>query len=550
MFRYPFRPDRLIIIIIFAFFILALPPIAEAGFNDSPDAYKAAEVDLESAYWQKVYRSREEKWPREEYKPLGYKKIDDVPFDPRFEIEDLDQGIHGFMETEIDYDIQKFENWFRESTKTVLNRVRLEYSKRTVIDDVDVEFLGSVDGRTNIYDVNYSLYRDNRFDLRELWAKWLLTDFSFKFGRQIFNWGVVKGDRPSDFLNPQDYYKWLVPPHEDRKIPVWGVSARMYLNPTNDLELAWLPFYENSRKASNNTDWLTENQRKVEYWRTQGKVNPVIQEITPDEEVKNGTVALRYRSITPEENDTDFYMSFITGWEYDPLLVKGDLIRVGSEDIPTRIRLLHERRKSLAFGWETAYFYDKEQGGSGKLGLRGESCITFDKPFARRYINSTGEDIVKKIYLESVTEIDHSFDEESLYMNLQMRFDAILDHDEFVDRVDSTIRVRYQFSHDLTSLMNSLNRYSAETMHWLKTGDLKKEVSTSMFKPGRLNLNGLFDYDFTLNDYFTRFWLWYQMSSSLHMETGINSFGGNSKVERYSQFDDNDEFFLSLKYGF
>jgi hypothetical protein len=95
-------------------------------------------------------------------------------------------------------------------------------------------------------------------------VKWLHTELNVSAGRQLFQLGIVDGDRPTDILNPQDYFKWLVPEQKDRKIPVWSVQASYYMNPFSDIQLIWLPFYEKSRAASNNTDWLTYEQQKVE----------------------------------------------------------------------------------------------------------------------------------------------------------------------------------------------------------------------------------------------------------------------------------------------
>ena len=74
----------------------SFPGIASAQeIVKEADAYRAAELDLEKSYWKKIYDRREQRWQEKDYSPLGYKKINEVAFTPRFELEDYSQGLQG-----------------------------------------------------------------------------------------------------------------------------------------------------------------------------------------------------------------------------------------------------------------------------------------------------------------------------------------------------------------------------------------------------------------------------------------------------------------------
>lgn len=525
-------------------------PSLALGSAELPNAYKAAEIDLEKEYWKSIYPLRDERYPRNQYNEEGFKKIGETVFGAEGVLDDFEYGLHGFMESELDFDLRKFENWFRESRKTVLNRYRISYGKRLNINGEDVDSHLSVDGRTNIYDVTYQLHRDNRFDLHEAWFKWLGGRYNLSAGRQLFAWGVVDGDRPTDTLNPQDYYKWLVPWHQERKIPVWSISADIFINPYNDIEFVWLPVFELARQAGNETDWLTEEQQRVEYYRAMTDIPVRIDETTPDGDLQQSTLAFRYRSATPEEKDIDFSFGFIMGWHYDPLVLETDFVLRGSEDVPTRIRLLHERRNLLTTDWSTAYIYDREDGTKGKLGIRGETAYEIGKPFSRRYYSSKTSPVINKDFVESVLEVDHRFNDENLYMNFQLRSEFVVGHDEFVKVPELCFRARYHFIQDLSSLFGEIATFSDETLRWLRTGELRAGKKIREIAPDRMNLNLLMDYSFTLADYMARAWIVYKMTHSTTVQAGVNYFGGNTERDRFSQFDDNDEVFLKARYDY
>lgn len=539
----------LVLLAVSGFPPLSCPSIA-LGIAELPNAYKAGEIDLENEYWKKIYPLRDERYPRNQYGEEGFKKIGETVFGAEGALEDFEYGLHGFLESELDFDLNKFENWFRESRKSILNRYRISYGKRISINGEDVDSHLSVDGRTNVYDVNYQLFRDNRFDLHEAWFKWLRGRYNISFGRQLFDWGMVDGDRPTDALNPQDYYKWLVPWHKERKVPVWSIAANVFINPYNDIEFVWIPVFERTREAANETDWLTEDQQRVERFRAMTDIPVVIEEPTPDGDLQQSSLAVRYRSATPEETDTDFSMGFLMGWHYEPLLLETDFVLRGSEDVPTLIRLLHERRKLLTFDWNTAYVYDVPGGEKGKLGIRGETAYEIGKPFSRRYYSSKTSPVINKDFIESVLEIDHRFDDESLYMNFQLRSEFVVGHDEFVKVPELAFRARYHLIQDLSVIFGELATFSDETLRWLRTGELRTGRKIRGIPPGRLSLNMLMDYSFTLADYMARAWVVYKMTHSTTVQLGVNYFGGNTEKDRFSQFNDNDEVFLKARYDY
>lgn len=543
---------RILILFLIQFFTLLFLTLSlnAEELVELPNAYMAGEINLENPYWKKLYNAREERWPLKQYSSLGYKVIDDAQYRSSFDLEDYSQGLHGFIASEYDVDFTDYENWFRESNKSILNRIRISYGKRIILNEVDVDTFISVDGRTNIYDVDYKIFRDNRFDLHELWLKWLHTDLNVSVGRQFFQLGIVDGDRPTDIINPQDYYKWLVPDQKDRKIPVWSVQASYYVNPFSDIQLIWLPVYEKSRAASNNTDWLTYEQQKVEYYRAHPNMPATINEITPDDKIDDSTFALRLNTRTPEEGDIDYGVSLFYGWYYDPVYQKSDYVLTGTENIPEKITILHPKRKSLLFDFDTSFFYDMVDGNRGKLGIRGEFAVDFNKTFSRRYIQTNISNLTERTYIESAIELDHSFDDSKTYMNFQLRNEFIADHDEFIEEPMSSWRVRYHFIQDMSYLLNSLEKLNRKAWNWISTSHGPRRPKEPSYKAGTLHFNSIFDYSFTLNEYMVQSWLWYKINSEFRVETGINYFGGDTNTDRYSQFDDNDEMFIKIKYEY
>jgi hypothetical protein len=189
-------------------------------------------------------------------------------------------------------------------------------------------------------------------------------------------------------------------------------------------------------------------------------------------------------------------------------------------------------------------------GNKGKLGFRGEVLVDFNKTYSRRFIQSDITNLTERTYIESAFELDHSFDDSRTYMNLQLRNEFIADHDEFIEDPMSAWRIRYHFIQDMSHLLNSLERLNRKAWNWISTSRGPRRPKAPAFKPGTLHFNPIFDYSFTLNEYMVQSWLWYKVNKNFKVESGINYFGGDTTTDRYSQFDDNDEMFLKVKYEY
>ena len=66
-----------------------------------------------------------------------------------------------------------------------------------------------------------------KVDVREAYLAWYPSWGEVKLGKQIYAWGAVDGNNPTDNLNPYDYY-YIFQPGSNRKIGVLSANLKYY----------------------------------------------------------------------------------------------------------------------------------------------------------------------------------------------------------------------------------------------------------------------------------------------------------------------------------
>lgn len=196
------------------------------------------------------------------------------------------------------------------------HKVQLEYSQV----QKNLVFFVKLNARYNSLfenDLDQDRRLENlRFDLTEAYISYqtffnsFLSQWDFKIGQQIINWGKADELRPTDILNPQDLTLLLLEDRIDRKLGRFALKTAFSLGESFKIEALWLPLARASVSTRDALSPFTPHSL-VQMQNLGFSVSPVK---TPNKKLKNSDVALKlYGSLF----NTDFSFSFYNG--YDPL---------------------------------------------------------------------------------------------------------------------------------------------------------------------------------------------------------------------------------------
>ncbi|MBU0984136.1 MAG: hypothetical protein KKA42_09725 [candidate division Zixibacteria bacterium] len=358
----------------------------------------------------------------------------------------------------------------------------------------NVEFFGRLDF---LYDG--ALEPEYDWELREGYLKFRLgNSFDFKVGRQVLTWGT--GDLI--FINDvfaKDYRSFFVG-RDDQYLKAPQNAMRIeYYNPLANLTVVWSPRYEPNRLPTG---------RRLSYY------NPMIPGIVgtgmnemfyfepplPEAKFKNSEIATRLsRSVAGFNTSLYFYHGFYknpvgmqmindsTGMPYYPALnVYGASIR------------------GAVMGgvlWMEGGYLDSRDDPDGDNPLVQNSSVTGMVGFERQIATN-------------------------LTVNGQWQVDYMLDYDMFDMQQPAGAFVRSEVRHTVTSRV------------------------TRLMMDENLTLSGFVFFSPSDEDVYFRFSGSYKYSDELTLAVGGNVFAGEHPNTDFGQFQQNDNLYLKMTYGF
>ncbi|MFW6034984.1 MAG: hypothetical protein ACOCRZ_01880 [Halothermotrichaceae bacterium] len=125
-------------------------------------------------------------------------------------------------------------------------KLQLDFGKS--VDDID--FFASI-----LAENNQIIKSKDEIKINEAYLEYIAPDWDIRVGRQFYSWGKADGIQITDILCPADNREFSSDFTESR-IAVDSVKYR-YLLPSADLELIWIPFFQEAKNpAAEDNPWL------------------------------------------------------------------------------------------------------------------------------------------------------------------------------------------------------------------------------------------------------------------------------------------------------
>ncbi|WP_020590158.1 hypothetical protein [Desulfobacter curvatus] len=400
-----------------------------------------------------------------------------------------------------------------ENDTSLNNRIIMEAGYKNIFflsGISDFLFFGS-ENESNSYDI----------DLHETYLKYLGKNFYFSIGKQIKRWG--KADQISfvDTLNPENLTEFIIPPYEDRKIPIWMLEVG-YRHKDFFIESIFIPFFRSNKFKYFGTDWAFYSHLKDD-----------INDTNLPQSLKDYFSDISVKEIEPEKGSDQFEYAFRIGKSIGQLDV-GLTYHYTTEDSPCiesfpvknlsldgpGFNQLLSNMESLSLTNESiiAKYLKNHIVGfefetvASKIGIRGEAAWKENQSLVTRGFTSTVKSTLSWILGADYTSSNN------WYINLQFAHQYI---DNF--QADILFYDRHNF---------------------FVIGEISKEIISDWLEVS-------VESTYILNDtsYYLSPRIIYSYLTNLHITLGVNIFQGDQN-SYFGQYTKNDQVFITAKYYF
>jgi len=365
-------------------------------------------------------------------------------------------------------------------------------------------------------------YSNLRMHLYECSLLWATNRYEIKLGKQIVRWGKTDQVSPVDNLNPQDLRQFILRDLEARKLPIWMLRGRAFVDSVT-LEGIYIPWFEPDLVDYFNSDWATFRQVREDVKDSplplalkDYLLNRRVDESEPDRTFSSsefgGRVTISMSgwdvgvSYLYTREDAPFFSSFPIknlhlegGYSAESLLRALD----GAEFVDESIQVKYQRQQIVGAEFETTL---------GQIGLRGEAAYFDRVSFITNELTS-----VRRPVFHYVIGVDYSSPSE-WYANLQWSHQIISGSDS---------QILY-FKENDTALLAELNQ---------------------TFWRGQFKVGIKANYDLTNGSFYLRPEAELKYFKNIELTFGAHIFeGGNGSL--FGFYDHNDQLFLRMKYYF
>ncbi|MFC1744568.1 hypothetical protein ACFL35_11310 [Candidatus Riflebacteria bacterium] len=284
------------------------------------------------------------------------------------------------------------------------------------------------------FDFNKNGRDEAILDLHENYLDIFFNKNDIRIGKQLITWGKTDEINPTDNSNFQDYYHFVIPDRNRRKIPTWAIRNKFYLK-NLIFDAVLVPFFEKPRLPNDDSPWLPLQLRAARFVKETPYV-PLIEKLPPKSpESVAGGIRLSHRTDT-----VDYSFSAWSGHSTLPFFKLLPEITTPFGDIPKGAELHYPRISVIGMDISAT------QGG---YGIRGEAGLSLATPYQAK--SSTDAEIADTILYKNsfsyVLGADYTYANEA-YANLQIGQNIILEDKESIiqDSLESfyTLELRHK----------------------------------------------------------------------------------------------------------
>jgi len=340
-------------------------------------------------------------------------------------------------------------------------------------------------------------------NLRELYIDLYFDKFDLRVGKQQIAWGKADGLFITDIINPLDLREFILADFEDIRMGINSVKAQFYFG-NSRLESIWIPQFEPAKFAEPGEKWAFYSPIDKLKELIPDSLITFIPEILPDQIMKNSEYGFRYSTFLL---GIDLTLSYFYTWDDYPVF-RQTYEMTNNPFVPFRVTIKHEYDRLTVLGGTFASTI-------GPFVLSGEGALYQQRNFYTE--NPADVDrVIQKDFLNLMIGAEMSPGD--AFISGQFVQEKILEYDD--QMVDDEI------ANSGTLLLS--NTFVNET--------IKLEIFVIQ--------------NLTHEDYLRRFSVKYYPSDGLEIILATDILGGKKENEMFSQFNDNDNVYLKIKYSF
>jgi len=323
--------------------------------------------------------------------------------------------------------------------------------------------------------------------LREAYFDYVSDGWDLRIGRQIIIWGKSDGLRITDIVSPSELTEFIARDFDDTRIPVDALKLR-FLGEITNLELLWLPNFQEGILAESGTPWATSS-----LFSDEDNVE-ILEATTPEKKLENGEFGAKLSFYLP---GIDLSISSFYTWTDFPAYY--------SEEKSDRL-LIHQKYYRYGFlGIDLSAPVHE-------FVLRCDIAMYFNKPYEAQ--NLEGKPYKRNI-INALMGLDW-YPGNNWTVSGQISNNLILNHSEKI----------------------------AERQHnWLATLSISKTLAHETIEISSFSYIGLQEIDL-----FNRSYIDVSMTDEFHLLSGFDLFLGNDGS--FGQYQKNSELWLKAKYSF
>ncbi len=389
---------------------------------------------------------------------------------------------------------------------------------------------GVFDAEEQYEPVKSELYRTDVTNdwLRELYVDFLSNRLDIRMGRQQVVWGTADGVKILDAVNPTDMREFTLDDYADSRIPLWMLKLEYAPTLNGTFQFLFVPDFQGNYIPPAGAPFTFRasqlGQASVANWLMAGGKVSFKEDVKPDplKDLSDTTIGLRWLDVLGGFEYTlnflyGFYLSGANYSRWDPALMGPPNPFVNTLNL--------QKRYERIYLYGASFTKALTKGLLSGLTIRGEFAYIQDVP---TYYGTDGSVAGPPVKLDN--------------FNYVLGFDKDMVTNWFVS---------LQFIQLITSEKDyqGYGLLFGPTLGQMDqvTSMLSLKVSTD-FMHERLKPEVLVIYGFD-NDWKISPKVQFEILNSLVAVTGLHIFEGKPE-NLYGQFDDNDELFFELRFGF
>ncbi len=370
------------------------------------------------------------------------------------------------------------------------------------------------------------LYRTNVTNdwLRELYVDFLSDRLDVRLGRQQVVWGTADGVKILDAVNPTDMREFTLDDYADSRIPLWMVKLEYAPTVNGTFQFLFVPDFQANYIPPLDAPFTFRasklGQANVAYWKSLGGSVSRHEDVKPEpwKDLADTTIGLRWLDVV---GGFEYTLNFLYGY----YLSGANYSWTEPPSGPPSGRTLNlEKRYERIKLYGASFTKALTKGPLSGLTIRGEFAYIQDVP---TYYGTDGS-------VAGLVKMDN--------FNYVLGFDKYLVTNWFAS---------LQFIQFITSKAS----YQGNSLLFGPTLGPMDQVTTMLslkvstdFMHERLKPDILVIYGFD-NDWKITPKVQFEILDSLMAVAGVHIFEGKPQ-NLYGQFDENDELFFELRFGF